>query len=488
MKLTKLKTLLLLSASLSLQAVPIPQNGAIYSAETGFPDDRSPAAVSPAERSNHMEALTEQARRHSASARMLLPPLPAEPAAYYLEGSDWRRLPDSRFSFKQSLTERLSGGGKLISGTGTEFAQPTRRNPVFIFHERIMDDPPCVVPLEANGGKYVIQMEKVTSAGAWVRRSDWEAVRLTDLSGDWYLLEVLSELPSGKYALCHNLTVAPFAIKDSAKTEAYLAFDNSAAAPPVGGASLNEPPSVSRKGTYDEMQIPDSYFATDDQMKPLDQKNGFQELTLGGAPVPAGFKRLSLPDIGADKYARNYDPVLDAFGGAASVQMKGGRIIPGKQVLSTEYFMGGLGRSSHPAKNVWVEAVKDPEGVPMVTRPAIVNLYPNDVAVYASDATRSVNGATVGHIGLNYIGGRLAGIVMQYELDDEPKLIETFTAAFGKPYRDRKTSACKWTGERVSLQVGEGYIRYSSLPVLQAVAGFIPSGEAPSKEQALDSL
>jgi len=223
-------------------------------------------------------------------------------------------------------------------------------------------------------------------------------------------------------------------------------------------------------------------------MKPLDRKNGFQELTLGSAPAPAGFKKLGLPDIGADNHARNYDPVLEAFGGASSIHMKGGRIIPGKQVLSTEYFMGGLGRSSHPAKNVWVEAVEDPEGIPMVTRPAIVNLYPNDVVVYASDATRRINGATVGHIGLNYVGGRLAGIVMQYELDDEPKLVETFTAAFGKPYRDRKASAYKWTGKRVRLQVGEGYIRYSSLPVLQAVAGFITSGEAPSQEQALDAL
>ena len=175
----KLKTLLLLSASLSSQAVPIPETGAIYNAVAGFSHDRSPAAVSPAERSQRMEALVEQARQYSAAAQTLLPPLPASPAAYYLEGSDWRELPDAPFSFKQSLAERLSGGGKLVSGAGLEFVQPTRRNPAFLFHETVMEDPPCVVHLGSSGGKYAIRMEKVTTAGAWVRRADWQTVRLT---------------------------------------------------------------------------------------------------------------------------------------------------------------------------------------------------------------------------------------------------------------------------------------------------------------------
>ncbi|MGB0744984.1 MAG: hypothetical protein ACPGSB_10720 [Opitutales bacterium] len=485
MKSTKLKTLLLLSASLSLQATAIPENGAIYSARMGFPDD---SAVSPAERSVRMEALIEEARRYSTAAKLLLPPLPAEPAAYYLEGTEWHRMRDGRFSFKQSLTERLSGSGKLVSATGTAFAQPTTDNPVFLFHETVMDDPPCIIPLQKDGGSYVIRMEKVTSAGAWVRRSDWATVRLTDLSGDWYLLEVLAQLPEGRYALCYNLTVVPFEITSPVQTRAYLAFGQSSSSSPVKVSSENDPTTDTREGRYDDLKVPDSFFSSDDQMKPLDQKNGFQELRLGSTPAPAGFKELRLPNIGADNHARNYNPLLDAFEGKTSVQLKGGRIIPGEQLMSTEYFMGGLGRSSTPAKNVWVEAVKDPEGVPMVTRPAIVNLFPNDVVVYASDSTRRVNGVTVGHIGLNYIGGRLAGIVMQYELNDEPKLVETFTAAFGKPYRDRKASSYKWSGDRVNLQIGEGYIRYSSLPILQAVAGFLGSGDAPSQEQALDAL
>lgn len=383
MKPNKLKTLLFLTVSLSLQATEIPDSGAIYSAGSGFPKDQSSAAVSPSERSIHMEALTEQARRYSTAARTLLPELPSEPAPYYLEGTDWRRMRDGRFSFKQSLTERLSGSGKLVSASGTTFAQPNTRNPVFLFHETVMDDPPCVVPLQKGGGSYAIQMEKVTSKGAWVRRSDWATVRLTDLSGDWYLIEVLAQLPEGKYALCYNLIVVPFEITSSAQTRAYLAFGQSSS--PAKVPSDNEPSTEGREGRYDDLKVPDSYFSTDDQMKPLDRKNGFQELRLGSAPPPAGFKELRLPNIGAENHARNYDPLLDAFEGKTSVQLKGGKIIPGEQVMSTEYFMGGLGRSSSPAKNVWVEAVSDPEGVPMVTRPAIVDLFPNDVVVYASD-------------------------------------------------------------------------------------------------------
>lgn len=478
-----------LSIPLLLLAKPNSNDPGVYGANGGYTPGQSSGLPTPEARKDQMAMLLRDAGISEHSARAVLPALPKDPSAYYLDDETWTILQKATFSFKQTIPERLSGGGKLMAQNSSAWMEISSSNPVFLFRETEIVDPPCIVRLGVKRDDRYISLEKTTTAGAWVRRADWLDVRLTSVAPDWYLLEAISTLPMGQYALCYNLTVVPFQISASAHPQAYLVFDApSGQNPKMELPTQNAPRTHQSRSRYADLKIADSYFINDAFKKTLDQKNGFKNLSLGSMSVPAGFRRIDLPNIGVDNHAQNYNPVIKAFGGATSVSVRGGKLTPGTVVQNTEYFMGGMGRARNAATNVWIEAVEDPDGIQLYTRPAVIDIFPNDVDVYAADQPRIVNGVTVTHLGLNYIGGRLAGIVMQYDLNDEAALLETFTAAFGKGYRDSNAREHRWKGDRVSLKVGQGYIRYSSLPILQAIAGFLPDQDAPSKEDALDTL
>lgn len=461
-----------------LHALAVLEGPGVYGPESGDAIQIGQGVGTHLDRVKQMEALLAESETYRDAALEVLPQIPAQTGDYYLDGGVWTKLEPAKFKFKQAMKERLSGGGRLVSGTTDRLVELNRRNPVFLFQEDVMDDPPCIVPLAETQSERVIWMEKVVSNGAWVRRSDWERVRLTRLNPGWYLLEVASELVPGEYALCHNMTVVPFTVTPASILQEFLLFER------TPENHLNS----RTKSRFADLEVPDSCFAPDDNLNAVDQKNGFQDIILGSAPPPANSRLVQLPNIGKENYARTYDPVLGAFRGRSSITVKSGRIQPGKEVLSTEYFMGGMGRAQGPQTNVWLETVRDPRETNMLTGATTVEIYPNDVDVYALEEPRTINGVEVAHIGLNYIAGRLAGIVMQYNLDDERDIIQTYNAAYGKGRRDSRGRTTTWTGKRVRIEIRDGYIRYSSLPVLHAIAGFLPNGKGPSKTEALDSL
>lgn len=461
-----------------------------YGPNSGFKPSSETSLPSVEMRNKHMASLLSDASANTERVISLIPDIPVKKGAYYLNDGSWKEILPYPFHFKQSFSDRLNGSGRLVAGAAIGFAQIEFKNPIFLFHQTRMDDPPCVVGLSNKDDEVIIPMEKVTQAGAWVKRTRWSKVRLSKLPANWYVLELRDNLPPGEYALCHHLTVIPFKVSDNARRRPQFEVevaDSSDAKTSRPKEDVQQKMAVSPiKSRYADLKIPESCFKYETGMKPIDKKNGFQEINLGTPPAPKGSTLVKLPNIGAENFARKYRPEMEIFQGSTSVRYDRGQYTPGSEVMSTEYFMGGLGRSSHSNINAWVEAVAEPDAKPLFSRPKTVKIFPNDVEVYSLNGTRQIGDIEVGHIGLNYIGSRLAGIVMQYDLEDETKLISIYRSAFGKGAQMQ--NGHYWTGDLVRIEVAEGYIRYSSIPVLQVIAGFLPTEDTMSQDQALNEL
>lgn len=169
--------------------------------------------------------LEMEAKENGEAAAAALPvEVPELSGEYFLYNDAWIHLPKTPFEFRQSLLDMLGGTGKLLLDISQVFTEMPVRNPIFLFQQDEIQSPPCVTPLTERRRHYEIVLEKVVPGGAWVRRMPWATVRLSKLPSGFFLLEVLSPLEPGLYALCVENDVFAFTVSESSRFLPTLKF------------------------------------------------------------------------------------------------------------------------------------------------------------------------------------------------------------------------------------------------------------------------
>lgn len=412
---------------------------------------------------NALERIREAAKKTGEHVKNLVPEVPSGGIVYELSNAQWISMTPVRPELKRGFNDMMSGGGKLLFPSKPNSHEVAFSNPIFLFNQPKLQDPPCVVRL--SEGKRSTELEKFFPGGAWVKHTEWAAVRLSEIESGWYVLELLEDLSPGEYALCYGFDGVTFEVPEGTEHGRGLK---------IHAPVVTNPVRVSDR--FGDLVIPEESFGPQEDLKPIDIKNGFQEFVLG-SPISSVGIPIPMPKI-TDRNVQDAKLYLSH----AIHNIRWGGPIP----LENLYYFIGY-ESNLPG--IWIDSVKDPKLNAALALSSSRNLkvYAHEVVVFADPKeNRTIGDIPVPDLGLNYVGGYLAGIIMRYPKSREPDLVNLLSAAYGSPLRSGMGH--RWAGKRVEISVEGGFLKIVSVVVEQAIVGFIGPDESPTQAEAIDAL